>query len=99
MLLRRHDVGVPDAIERLVGMQAQVPQAPYVGLWSRLDGFDPNELSRLLEDRAVVRGSLMRATVHLVSARDFRGLRAVLQRVLERHWGSGPFAPRIAGVD
>jgi hypothetical protein len=99
MLLSRARLGVAEALERLVGLQAQVPQAPYVGLWTRLEGFDPHELSRLLEEREVVRGTLMRATVHLVSARDFRGLRAVLQSVLERHWDSGPFARRIEGVD
>jgi hypothetical protein len=99
MLLRRHDIGVPDAIERLVGMQAQVPQAPYVGLWSRVTGFDPRELSRLLEAREVVRGTLMRSTVHMVTARDFRALRAVLHSVMERHFASSPFAPRIDGVD
>jgi winged helix DNA-binding protein len=99
MLLRRHDVGVPAAIERLVGMQAQVPQAPYVGLWSRVAGFDPRELSRLLESREVVRGTLMRSTVHMVTARDFPVLRAVLRSVMERHFASGPFAPRIDGVD
>jgi DNA glycosylase AlkZ-like len=99
MLLRRVPLGVPEALERLVGMQAQVPQAPYVGLWSRLEGFDPRELSRLVEERAAVRGTLMRSTVHLVTARDFRGLRAVLQGVMERHFGSSAFARRIAGVD
>jgi hypothetical protein len=99
MLLRRQTIGVADALERLVGMQAQVPQAPYVGLWSRLRDFDPHELSRLVEERHAVRGTLMRATVHLVTARDFAGLRAVLQGVMERHFASSPFARQVAGVD
>jgi hypothetical protein len=99
MLLRRHELGVADALERLVGMQAQVPEAPYVGLWTRLRDFRPQELSRMVEEREAVRGTLMRSTVHLVTARDFPGLRAVLQGVMERHFGGSPFAQRIDGVD
>jgi hypothetical protein len=99
MLLRRHDVGVADAVERLVGMQAQVPLAPYVGLWTRVRDFDPHELSRLVEARELVRGTLMRATVHLVTARDFAGLRAVLHDVMVRQFASSPFARQVAGVD
>jgi hypothetical protein len=99
MLLRRHDIGVAEAVERLVGMQAQVPLAPYVGLWTRVRGFEPDALSRLVEERELVRGTLMRATVHLVTARDFANLRAVLQGVMERQFKSSPFAPRVTGVD
>ncbi|MFI5893435.1 winged helix DNA-binding domain-containing protein [Actinoplanes sp. NPDC051513] len=69
-LLKRETIGALDAIEHLGGMQSQAPLAPYVGLWSRLAGFVPGELSKLTEERRVVRAHLMRATVHLVSARD-----------------------------
>jgi hypothetical protein len=99
MLLRRHDIGVAAAVERLVGMQAQVPLAPYVGLWTRVQDFEAQELSRLVEQRELVRGTLMRATVHLVTARDFADLRAVLQDVMERRFAASPFAPQVAGVD
>ena len=57
MLLRRQKLSAFDAIERLVGMQAQVPQAPYVGLWTRLEGFRPEELSGLISDRRAVHSS------------------------------------------
>ncbi|MEU4197762.1 winged helix DNA-binding domain-containing protein [Kribbella sp. NPDC026611] len=83
-LLDRHDATALEAIEHLVGMQAQSPQAPYVGLWTRLTNFDPNDLVRLLEDRVAVRGSMMRATIHLVSSRDFLSFRPLLQPRLER---------------
>ncbi len=51
LLLERATLPAADAIERLVGMQAQVPMDPYIGLWSRLDGFDPAELAELLTRR------------------------------------------------
>ena len=61
LLLRRSDLPVLATIEHLVGMQAQVPLNPYIGLWSRLERFDPDELGRLLVDREVVRIVAMRA--------------------------------------
>ena len=69
-LLDRADVGALAAIEHLGGMQSQAPLAPYVGLWTRLRDFDPDELSKLTDERRVVRVHLMRTTVHLVSAHD-----------------------------
>lgn len=99
MLLEREACGVVEAIERLVGMQAQEPQAPYVGLWSRLDGFDPQELSALIGDRVAVRGTLMRCTVHLVTARDWASLWPLTQPVRERSFRGSQFAKQVAGLD
>lgn len=90
-----------DALEHLVGMQAQLPNAPYVALWSRLVEFEPAELSDLVADRRAVRMSLMRATIHLVSADDALALRPVMQPALERdvYPNSTYGRHRLAGLD
>jgi hypothetical protein len=99
MLLRRHTLPAIDAIERLVGLQAQAPNPPYVGLWTRLTDFDPGELGALLTDRKAVRLALMRSTIHLVSARDCLGLRPLIQPVLDRELRGSAHGRALAGLD
>src|SRR5215203_5093784 len=84
MLLRRQKLPALQVIEHLVGMQAQTPDPPYVGLWTRLEGFYPDELARLILDRRAVRIALMRNTVHLVSARDCLRFRPLVQPIIDR---------------
>jgi DNA glycosylase AlkZ-like len=71
MLLRRQSISAVRAIERVGGLQAQWPPAPYVGLWTRVEGFRRAGLKRALARGDVVKATLMRATLHLVSARDY----------------------------
>jgi Winged helix DNA-binding domain len=100
LLVRRAKLSALDAIEHLVGIQAQSPLAPYVGLWTRLEGFRPDELIRLMNDREVVRIALMRNTVHLVTARDCLMLRPLTQVIFDRDLRvNTTFAPRLRGAD
>src|SRR3954452_19130935 len=84
MLLRRQQLPALEMIAHLVGMQAQAPNPPYVGLWTRLDGFRHEELSGSIQNRGAVRIALMRSTIHLVTADDCLFLRPLLQPVLDR---------------
>lgn len=66
-------------IERLAGLQAQQARPPFVGLWTRVAGFQREQLGALVRDKAVVRATMMRGTLHLVSAADYVALRSALQ--------------------
>jgi DNA glycosylase AlkZ-like len=82
MLLKREPLPVLAAVERLVGLQAQLPVAPYVGLWTRLPDFRREDLARAIEDRKIVKATLMRATLHLCTADDYLRFRTTLQPML-----------------
>lgn len=100
LLLQRSAMSVPDAVERLVGLQAQTPHTWYVGLWSRLDGFTPEAAADLLADHSLVRMVLMRSTIHLVTPDDARALRPLIQPVLDRDlYRNQTHGKPIAGVD
>lgn len=98
MLLRRWNLQMPDAIERLVGLQAQTPHSWYHGLWTRLEAFRPERLAELLIKRQVVRIALMRSTIHLVTARDCLELRPLMQPVIDRST-KGSFGRHWIGLD
>ncbi|WNZ61042.1 crosslink repair DNA glycosylase YcaQ family protein [Myxococcus sp. MxC21-1] len=83
-LLQRSRAGVMEALEHLVGLQAQATHPPYGALWTRLNGFQQEALTRLVIERQVVRAGMMRGTLHLVTARDCLALRPVLQPALDR---------------
>ena len=92
MLLERAQLPVPEAIERLVGLQAQLAVAPYVGVWTRLTDFRRKDLAGCIEDRTVIKTTLMRGTLHLTTAEDYLWIRPVLRPVL--HGASETIARR-----
>ena len=97
-LLERSSRPVPEMIERLVGLQAQTPHTAYVGLWTRLVDFRPEQLADRLVDRSVVRLALLRSTIHLVTARDAWQIRRLVQPVLDRGL-RGQFGRRLEGIE
>ena len=98
LLLRRQTLRVSEALEHLVGLQAQNPNGPYLGLWSRLEDFHPDELAEMIDRRLVVRIALMRWTLHVVTARDCLKLRPLVQPVMERRMRA-LFGTALEGVD
>ena len=94
LLLDRKRLSPAAVIERLVGMQAQWPSAPYVGIWSRTAGFKPAALERELRAHRIVKATVMRQTLHLLTRRDYALVRAALSE--SRHPDSMPHAVRLA---
>jgi hypothetical protein len=83
MLLERAVLPVPQAIERLIGLQAQQAQSPFIALWTRLPDFQRVDLARLILDRSVIKATLMRATLHLATAADYPALRHAIRPALD----------------
>jgi hypothetical protein len=86
LLLERADLSIPRALERVGGIQAQYAPSTYIGLWSRLAGFERGDLTKALERRSVVQGTLMRVTIHLVSARDYPLLAEAVRERRRKGW-------------
>lgn len=82
MLLERERLSAVAAVERLAGMQAQLARPPFVGLWTRVEGFQREELVAGFQERTVVRGILMRSTIHLMSSADYLRFWRTLQPML-----------------
>jgi hypothetical protein len=98
MLLERADIDAVTAIERLAGMQAQYSPSPYIGLWSRIRDFQRDELEAALKAQLVYKATLMRGTLHLVSARQFDLFR--LASRFPRHiWSEGHKQLADRGID
>ena len=97
MLLERSRLPLPQVVERMGGIQAQYAPSAYIGLWSRVAGFEREQLTRALERRTLIQGTLLRATIHIVSRRDYWPLREAIresdQLWLRQAW------PEIAGRD
>lgn len=86
MLLTRERISIPKALERIGTLQAQYAPSMYIGLWTRVDRFELDDLTRALERRQVVQGTLMRATIHLVSASDYWPIAAGIRKGRRQLW-------------
>jgi hypothetical protein len=86
LLLERATSPIPKAIERIGGMQTQYAPSAYVGLWARVEGFERDHLTHALERRAVVQGTLMRVTIHMVAARDYWPMTEAIRRTRREWW-------------
>ncbi|MFI5954653.1 winged helix DNA-binding domain-containing protein [Cryptosporangium sp. NPDC051539] len=98
LLLERSPMPVVEAVEHLGGLQAQTPHSWYLGLGARLSGVTPEDVSARLEDRSLVRVALHRSTIHLVSARDCRAWRPLIQPVIVRSTNTN-YGKRLGGAD
>jgi hypothetical protein len=84
-LLERRALDLPDALDAMGGLQAQYAPSMYIGLWSRVQDFQRDALTRALHERTVIQATLMRFTIHLVSAADYWPL-TVATREARRAW-------------
>lgn len=98
LLLERSSLPLPDALEQVAGLQAQYAPSPYVGLWSRLRDFRRDDLTRALEDRRAVQATLLRVTIHVVSAADYPQLTEAV-RIARREWWIRATRRELEGVD
>jgi hypothetical protein len=98
LLLERSKLPLVKALEQIAGLQTQYAPSAYIGLWTRLDGFKREMLTKALEQRRAVQATLMRVTIHIVSARDFH-LFAAGVRSARRQWWLRVQKKSIEGVD
>jgi hypothetical protein len=102
LLLERTRTKLPRALERIGGLQAQYAPSMYIGLWSRLEGFERGDLTRALERRTVVQATLMRSTIHLTSGRDYWPFVVAIRRSRRERWlrthRRAPSAREMAGL-
>lgn len=98
MLISRCPVTVAVVLDRLLGLQAQEAAPPFVGLWTRIEGFQRDDLARLIRDRAVVRATLLRGTLHLAGAGDYLAYRSTFQPLFDAALKS-VLRDRTSGVD
>jgi hypothetical protein len=98
LLLERSSLSIPEALEQVAGLQAQYAPSPYVGLWSRLRDFRRGQLTGALEDRRAVQATLLRSTIHVVSAADYPPF-AEAVRSGRREWWLRASRRELEGVD
>ncbi|HEX5617225.1 MAG TPA: winged helix DNA-binding domain-containing protein [Solirubrobacteraceae bacterium] len=101
LLLERADVALPEALERIGGIQAQYAPAMYVGAWTRIAGLERDALTNALEERRVIQATLMRSTIHLVAPGDYWPFALAVRDARRQSWlrsVKGATAPKMAGA-
>jgi Winged helix DNA-binding domain len=97
LLLERGRLPLPRAVERIGGIQDQYAPSAYIAMWARIDGFERDALTRALERRTLIQGTLLRGTIHVVSRRDYwpwaAAIREPRREWLRRAW------PKLAALD
>jgi Winged helix DNA-binding domain len=96
LLLERSTLSIPDAVDQVGGLQTQYAPSGYVGLWTRLAGFERAALTAALEDRSVIQATLMRVTIHIVSRRDYWPFALGVRHARREQWRRS--AMRLSGV-
>ncbi len=97
MMLAREKATVVSTVERIAGMQAQLPRPPFIGLWTRIRNFQRQDLQKSLHAKTVIRATAMRGTIHLLSRKDFIAWRPVMAEMLVR--GAESIAGKKVSVD
>jgi hypothetical protein len=98
LLLERSPLPLTSALEQVAGLQTQYAPSAYVGLWSRLRDFGRDQLTRALEERRAVQATLMRVTIHIVSAGDYPLFTEAIRRS-RRDWWTRVVRSQLLGVD
>ena len=97
LLFERVRLPLPRAVERMGGIQDQYAPSAYIAMWARVDGFERDDLTRALERRTLIQGTLLRGTIHVVSRRDYwpwaEAIREPRREWLARAW------PQLAALD
>jgi hypothetical protein len=98
LLLERSELPLPKVLEQVGGLQTQYAPSGYIGLWTRMADFERSALTRALEERRAVQATIMRATIHTVSAADYWPLTAAIRRT-RREWYERVSRRGMADVD
>ena len=98
LLLERSQLPLEAALEQVAGLQAQYAPSPYVGLWSRLRHFGRDQLTTALQERRAVQATLLRVTIHVVSAADYPPFTEAV-RAARKQWWARAARSQLGGVD
>ena len=104
LLLERASMSIEEAVEQVGGLQTQYAPSGYVGLWTRLSGFERDAFTRALDERSVIQATLMRVTIHVVSRREYwryaLGVRSARRDQWRRTFGraTGVGEPELAAA-